>query len=261
MSLKRYFACSFAVHALIIAAVIFFMPAVKEKKMGKEFFTSLVSPDEFLAQKPFHIPTIKPIPHVQPGPVTSPPGKIDNSKNFPEKGTSSQLSSSSVPSSQEIGRMQEEKSLPQKPGLSQEAPIPSPREKLFDKSIINEFAKREVGKVEKEEKALSFNVRDLRYVGYLQRLKERIENIWIYPPEAAAQGIYGDLVIKFTIKKNGRLGSVELVRTSGHKNLDDAAMKALRNAEPFWPLPDEWGMESYTIMGHFFYTIYGYYIR
>jgi protein TonB len=57
------------------------------------------------------------------------------------------------------------------------------------------------------------------------------------------------------------LGAVELIRTSGHKSLDDAAMKALKEGEPYWPLPDEWGMEAYTIEGHFIYSIYGYYIR
>jgi protein TonB len=83
----------------------------------------------------------------------------------------------------------------------------------------------------------------------------------MYPPEAAADGLYGDLVLKFTIKKNGRLGAVELVRTSGHKNLDDAAIRALKDGAPFWPLPEEWGMEAYTIVGHFVYTLYGYYLR
>jgi protein TonB len=95
---------------------------------------------------------------------------------------------------------------------------------------------------------------------YNQRLKQRIESIWVYPRDAAAQGIYGDLVIKFTIMQNGNLGSVELVRTSGHKSLDDAAIKALRDGAPYWPIPKEWGMESYTIEGLFIYTLYGYYV-
>ena len=58
--------------------------------------------------------------------------------------------------------------------------------------------------------------------------------------------------------KDGKLGAVELVRTSGYKMLDDAAIKALKDGEPYWPIPEEWGMESYTISGHFIYSIYGY---
>jgi len=142
---------------------------------------------------------------------------------------------------------------------------PSFREKIFDRSVIRDLAKRDSEKEEKEnrgkDKAFSFDTDEFKFLIYNRRLKERIENIWVYPPEAAAKGIYGDLIIRFTIKKNGQLGSVELVRTSGHKNLDDAAMKALKDGAPYWPLPKEWNLEGYTIEGHFIYTIYGYYIR
>jgi protein TonB len=52
-----------------------------------------------------------------------------------------------------------------------------------------------------------------------------------------------------------------LVRTSGYKDLDDAAIKALRDAEPYWPLPDDIREQSLTITGHFIYSLYGQYIR
>jgi protein TonB len=137
------------------------------------------------------------------------------------------------------------------------------RENLFDRNIVGDIAKKEIEKEAKEkaEKTFTFDTKEYKFLIYNNRLKERIESIWLYPPDAAAQGIYGDLVIKFTIKKNGMLGAVEIIRTSGRKNLDDAALKALKNGEPYWPLPDEWGMEAYTIEGHFVYTIYGYYMR
>ncbi|MBA4348820.1 MAG: energy transducer TonB, partial [Thermodesulfovibrio sp.] len=113
----------------------------------------------------------------------------------------------------------------------------------------------------KSESTITFDTEEFKYYGYLQRLKEKIEGLWKYPHDAAERGIYGDLYIKFTIKKNGKLGAVELVRTSGHKSLDDAAIKALKDAEPYWPLPDELDKEGLTITGHFIYSIYGIYIR
>jgi periplasmic protein TonB len=166
-------------------------------------------------------------------------------------------------------------------------PKPSIKEKLFDRNVINDLAKRDMGKKEQAkkdkiplldtrpeqtygfkgglqnrddkkfeaDKKLSFDGKDLKFMLYDRKLKERIEHIWIYPPSAAARGISGDLVIRFTIMKNGKLGAVELIRTSGHKDLDDAAIKALKDASPFWPLPESWGMDSYTIDGHFIYSI------
>lgn len=129
----------------------------------------------------------------------------------------------------------------------------------FDKEIIGKLAQKETEK--KTDNPITFSTKEYQYQGYMQRLKEKIEGIWKYPSDAALKGIYGDLYIRFTIKKNGRLGAVDLIRTSGHKSLDDAALKALRDAEPYWPLPDEWGRDALTITGHFVYTHYGSYIR
>ena len=261
MSIRISLACSVIAHALIVFAVMSFMPITEEKKTGEEkFFARLVSPDEFFTKVPF-VPAIhkaRPTHNVQPRtfmPRSSP-------SPIAEEGIpSSQFSSPPDSSMQKIEGRPESKVTSQKHRVLSKVPEPSLREKLFDRNIIGELAKREIEKEKKEERTLGFDVKDLRYLGYLQRLKEKIESIWMYPPDAATKGIYGDLIIEFTIRKNGSLGAVELIRTSGHKNLDDAAIKALRDAEPFWPLPKEWDMEAYSIVGHFFYSIYGYYIR
>lgn len=136
----------------------------------------------------------------------------------------------------------------------------SPRQRLFaaEREAADVIAqKEEPGK----DNGITFDTKELRYSGYMSRLQGRIEGIWKYPQEAASKGIYGDLRIKFTIKKDGMLGNIELARTSGHRSLDEAAMRALKDAEPFWPLPEEWSKEGLTIDGHFIYTLHGIYIR
>jgi protein TonB len=160
----------------------------------------------------------------------------------------------------EEGAEKEQRSIPQSSSVGNHFG----KEKIFDESIIGDIAKRDLDKFTKElrtDNVITFDTTEYRYAGYLEKLRERIEHIWIYPVNARARGIYGDLKIQFTIKKNGRLGAVELVRTSGYKMLDDAAIKALKDGEPYWPLPDEWGKESYTILGHFIYSLRGRYIR
>jgi len=136
------------------------------------------------------------------------------------------------------------------------------RAKLFDPGVIGDSARNEeTGAQKKKDDSITFDASDYRYAGYMRKLKEKIESIWVYPPEARAKGLYGDLKIRFTIKRDGKLGAVELERTSGYKMLDDAAIKALKDGEPYWPIPEKWGMDSYTILGHFVYTIYGYQLR
>ncbi|KJR42274.1 TonB-like protein [Candidatus Magnetoovum chiemensis] len=140
--------------------------------------------------------------------------------------------------------------------------------KLFDSKMIEEHALNTIKKAHindkkngiSEKDVITFDIEQMKYTAYLKRLKESIEGAWKYPEDQARQGVYGDLYISFTIKENGSLGEIKVVRTSGYRSLDDAALEALKDAGPFWPLPKDWGVKSFTIKGHFVYTLYGNYL-
>ena len=124
-----------------------------------------------------------------------------------------------------------------------------PRSYLFDRKTIEKFAR----KAPSAGKGLSLDMSEFRHRGYMRMLEGRIEGIWKYPEEAARLGISGDLYMTFSIKRDGSLGEIEIVRTSGYRSLDEAAMKALKDAAPFWPLPDDLDEETLEIRGHFIY--------
>lgn len=256
----------------MIIVFALYMPEVPEKMIGDEFFTSLVSPEEFKSfQPPSHaVPPARAVPRKrlrelpppskpEQTPGTDPGTKSEMPAVFPDDQQATLDHPSRIPEAPAPS------DVPPSPGVppQTQGPRPSLHEQLFDKNVITEFAKKHIEEEEREKqkKTFTFDVTNYKFLIYNQKLKERIESVWKYPPEAASRGIYGDLIIKFTILKNGRLGKVELVRTSGHEDLDDAAIKALKDAAPFWPIPKEWEMDSYTITGHFIYTIYGYYVR
>lgn len=134
-------------------------------------------------------------------------------------------------------------------GISQDDSILAPRAHLFDRQTIEEHARKSTP----ANKGLTFDTSEFRHRGYMRMLKERIEDIWRYPKEAAKQGLTGDLYVKFTITKDGKLGKVELLRTSGHRVLDEAAIKAVRGSGPFWPLPADFEKDALEIKGHFIY--------
>ncbi len=134
------------------------------------------------------------------------------------------------------------------------------RDKLFDTQVLAKLAPRETGD-SKNDNAISFDTKEYKYYGYMQRLREKIEGVWRYPSEAQERRLNGELYIKFTIRKDGRLTAVELVHTSGYKFLDDAAISALRDADPYWPLPDSWKEDSITITGRFIYYFQNTFIR
>ncbi len=104
--------------------------------------------------------------------------------------------------------------------------------------------------------AVTLDTTDFRYWSYLQGLKNRIEYIWKYPEEARREGIEGELLMKFTIEKSGKVTDVKVLRSSGYPMLDDAAKKALYDASPVNPLPDNWKKNSFTITGNFVYRLY-----
>lgn len=246
---------------LVMIVVIMYKPAVDNKKPSGVLITRLIAPDELLNYEP-SIPFLPILPKKRSSIPTKsgPPMTIPKTEDRSAVLSENDMRKEEVPSpSQESKEQLESKNLLQE----YYKPQYLSREKLFDKGVIGNLAKKETKREKEGEKgkSLTLDMKDYKFLIYNKRLKERIEGIWIYPYDAAKRGIYGDLIIQFTIKKNGTLGAVELIRTSGHQNLDDAAMKALKNGEPYWPLPDEWKMETYTILGHFVYTIYGYYLR
>lgn len=276
MNLKKFFVFSVLLHIILFIGV-YFIHHDKIKK-GKEFITKLVSPEEL--RKPEIIPTKPklrlPNPAVaRPKPrKLSPPSLPHTVTRHPEPLPKERLVPGEVkepgkspPESinQKFGKQEGEETGKAK--LSQSKPLEKPgyseTKKLFDTGVINQIAKRGMSEKKTQDKPITFDTSEFRYMGYMNLLRGRLESsgCWIYPPDAAAQGIYGDLRIRFTIKKNGQLGAVELVRTSGYRDLDDAALKALSDCGPYWPLPDEWGKEAYTIEGHFIYTLYGFHIR
>ena len=59
-------------------------------------------------------------------------------------------------------------------------------------------------------------------VGVLRRIQP------LYPLIAKKSGWEGTVLVRVTVEKNGRASKVDVSRSSGHKVLDDAALKAIR---------------------------------
>jgi protein TonB len=76
---------------------------------------------------------------------------------------------------------------------------------------------------------------------YLDAWKQKIERIGTlnYPPEARGK-LYGAVVIFVELRaEDGSLYSAEISRSSGHKILDQAALRILRMSAPFGAIPQQ----------------------
>jgi periplasmic protein TonB len=98
------------------------------------------------------------------------------------------------------------------------------------------------------------NAPEVQYISYFASIKRKIELVWQYPYEAAAAGIQGELTLDFVIARSGAVSSIELIRSSGSKILDDEAIRSIRVAAPFDPIPAQYKIPSLQIRGRFVYV-------
>lgn len=78
---------------------------------------------------------------------------------------------------------------------------------------------------------------DAAYVTGWIRHVTKIGNL-NFPDEARRQGLSGTLRVSVSIYSNGTIKDVQLLESSGHTLLDDAAIRIVRLAAPFPPFPD-----------------------
>lgn len=104
----------------------------------------------------------------------------------------------------------------------------------------------EMGRNEKNESpdhaqsqdTISLDTLDKRYVSYTRVIKTSIMREWTYPPLAKENLIEGKLLLMFSLKKTGEMVGIRILTGSGHRILDDEAVRAVRAASPFPPFPD-----------------------
>jgi protein TonB len=91
---------------------------------------------------------------------------------------------------------------------------------------------------------------EYRFAQYVEswRLKvERVGNL-NYPEEARQKKLYGTLQITVNIRSDGSVDSADVVRSSGSKILDQAAIRIIKLAAPYAAFPDDI-RKDYDILG------------
>ena len=75
---------------------------------------------------------------------------------------------------------------------------------------------------------------------YLKHWIERVERVGNdhYPEQARRQGIFGATRLAVTLERDGQVAGIEILQSSGHRMLDQAALRTLRLAAPFASIPD-----------------------
>ena len=84
------------------------------------------------------------------------------------------------------------------------------------------------------------STREFKYANYMNDWIAKVERIGNlnYPDEARRKNLSGSLLLDVALNQDGTIQSITLLRPSGHKALDDAAIRIVQLAAPFPPLPE-----------------------
>jgi protein TonB len=229
-SLVRFFFVSVAVHTLLFS-FIYVGRHIKITPQHPIAVSVLLAPEKDQAAAPTPIPRAS----TRPSKVKAP--TIVAKKDSPVTKERS-IPAPEKPVKSDIGRQD---SIPAAP-LSE-----PPSEPIREKTVV---AERELPTVKdllppltwsssnsRASAPVSLNTRDPIFVSYFNKIRQSIESEWEYPELALRYGLQGKLSLEFTIANDGQLAQLRLVRSSGSQLLDEEAIRAIKAAAPFPPIP------------------------
>lgn len=113
-----------------------------------------------------------------------------------------------------------------------------------DKNVKDANTQKDLINIEKTNYPVSRNIDKL--AEYLVLIKSKIENKKEYPIYAKELGLQGTVIIRVDILADGKIDNLMIVKSSGHKSLDKAAVAAVKASGPFNP-PLDFGLSNITL--------------
>ncbi|ODR96488.1 hypothetical protein AUC70_14485 [Methyloceanibacter stevinii] len=86
---------------------------------------------------------------------------------------------------------------------------------------------------------------------YLGKLRVHLEHAKINPRTTRV----GTAVVRLTVKSDGELVTHKIVKSSGYKELDNAALESIASAAPFPAIPSDVGEETISVSVPFRFTV------
>jgi TonB family protein len=93
--------------------------------------------------------------------------------------------------------------------------------------------------------SLSLEVSDFPFTYYLRQVQQKVSERWVPPARESEPGRRA--VILFEIHRDGQVTNPHVEKTSGNPWYDQSALRAVLDATPFPPLPQEFPAESLRV--------------
>jgi TonB family protein len=89
-------------------------------------------------------------------------------------------------------------------------------------------------------------MQDIRMRAYEARVREQITDAWNPPPGKSLEA-----TALLTIDRDGQVTSFALLRRSGNAMFDESLLRAIRQASPFPPLPQDYSGQQVEVQSRF----------
>jgi protein TonB len=245
-----------ALHAFIILGISFRpsdlnKPEFRQKNLDVMVIRNVTQPPKENEQADFLAQTsqagggeaLKPVkPQIAEAPLPSvpvQPVEVPRRTNPRDNSLTTELSDRQIPTE----KPQSQKPLP---------PLPSSRQLITSRELeiarISAELERKTQAYAKlpKRKTLNANTKESKYAAYLDAWRRKVERIGNlnYPDQARRDKLYGNLILHVAVRSDGTIEEIRVRRSSGHKILDDAAVRIVRLAAPYSPFPNEISEET-----------------
>ncbi len=135
-----------------------------------------------------------------------------------------------------------DRQVPEKPELP---PAPSATALMTNSlkiaSLSAQIRRKLQAKAERpRRKFISASTKEYKYAAYMEAWRSKVERVGNlnYPDAARKNKVSGSLILDVALNKDGSINQITVRRPSGHKILDDAAIRIVELASPYSPFPD-----------------------
>jgi protein TonB len=135
-----------------------------------------------------------------------------------------------------------DKQIPEKPELP---PTPSATALMTNSfkiaSLSAQIRRKLQAKAERpRRKFISASTKEYKYASYMEAWRAKVERVGNlnYPEAARKNKLSGSLILDVALNNDGSINQITVRRSSGHKVLDDAAIRIVELASPYSPFPD-----------------------
>jgi periplasmic protein TonB len=247
ISLLRFFAISLAIHLILLL----WSTQSSHRPIRQEAIpVSLLPPPQVNRSELSPAPESSRLPKDTPRRTGNAPARIAKKATPPvaeKTAAPKEIPPPKEPKREEPPRLAAREQIPNQ-AIVAERPLPTLKELLPPVGWSSEARSRAT------EGPIRLDTNNPQYVTYFNSIKRAIEVVWQYPELALRYGLQGRLLLEFSILGNGDLEGAKIVRSSGSNLLDEEALRAVKTAAPFGPIPPWIGKNRVDIIASFEYV-------